>query len=151
MFHVGLFEPEIPPNTGNIARLCAATGSRLHLVGKLGFSLDDKYLKRAGLDYWPRVDLVTHPTLDEFEAAVGRDRVWVVENPGDRRFTAVKYADGDALLFGPESVGLPAWVRERYAGRLVEIPMPGDAVRSLNLSTAAGVAVYEALRQTHGW
>ena len=151
MLHVGLYQPEIPPNTGNIARLCAATGSRLHLIGKLGFSLDDKYLKRAGLDYWPRVDLVTHATLDEFETAVGRDRVWVVENPGDRLFTQVRFADGDALLFGQESVGLPAEVRARYAGRLVEIPMPGNAVRSLNLSTAAGVALYEALRQVHGW
>ncbi len=151
MLHVGLYQPEIPPNTGNIARLCAATGSRLHLIGKLGFSLDDKYLKRAGLDYWPRVDLVTHATLDDFEAAVGRDRVWVVENPGDRLFTQVTFADGDALLFGQESVGLPAEVRARYAGRLIEIPMPGNAVRSLNLSTAAGVALYEALRQVHGW
>lgn len=149
--HVGLYQPEIPPNTGNIARLCAATGSRLHLIGRLGFSLDDKYLKRAGLDYWPSVDLVRHATLDEFEAAVGADRVWVVETPADRLFTEVRYADGDALLFGPESVGLPAEVRARYAGRLVGIPMPAGKVRSLNLSTAAGVALYEALRQTHGW
>ena len=151
MLHIGLYQPEIPPNTGNIARLCAATGSRLHLIGRLGFSLDDKYLKRAGLDYWPSVDLVQHATLDDFEAAVGRDRIWVVETPADRLFTAVRYADGDALLFGQESVGLPAEVRARYAGRLVGIPMPGNAVRSLNLSTAAGVALYEALRQTHGW
>ena len=151
MFHIVLYEPEIPANTGNISRLSVAVGATLHLVGRLGFSLDDKYLKRAGLDYWPSVDLVQHATLDEFEAAVGRDHIWVVETPADRLFTEVRYADGDALLFGQESVGLPAEVRARYAGRLVGIPMPGNAVRSLNLSTAAGVALYEALRQTHGW
>ena len=149
MFHIGLFQPEIPPNTGNIARLCAATGSRLHLIGKLGFSLDDKYLRRAGLDYWPSVDLVQHPSLEAFEAAVGR--IWVIETPAGRRFTEVRYADGDALLFGPESVGLPPEVRARYADCTVGIPMPAGKVRSLNLSTAAGVALYEALRQTHGW
>ena len=146
MFHIGLYQPEIPPNTGNIARLCAATGSRLHLIGRLGFSLADKYLKRAGLDYWPHVDLVQHATLDDFERAVGVDRIWVVETPADRLFTAVRYTPGDALLFGPESVGLPTEVRERYAGRNVRIPMPGSGVRSLNLSTAVGVALYEALR-----
>lgn len=151
MLHIGLYQPEIPPNTGNIARLCAATGSRLHLIGRLGFSLADKYLKRAGLDYWPRVDLVQHATLEDFEMAVGRDRIWVIETPANHLFTEVKYTDGDALLFGPESVGLPTEVRARYSGRLVSIPMPGNAVRSLNLSTAAGVALYEALRQTHGW
>jgi tRNA (cytidine/uridine-2'-O-)-methyltransferase len=149
MLHLGLFQPEIPPNTGNVARLCAATGSRLHLIGRLGFSLADKHLKRAGLDYWPSVDLVQHPDLDAFLASVGR--VWVVENPAPRLFTQVRYADGDALLFGPESVGLPADVRERFATGTVSIPMPAGKVRSLNLSTAVGVAAYEALRQIHGW
>ena len=129
--------------------LVAAVGG---FVGRrLGFSLADKYLKRAGLDYWPHVDLVQHATLDDFERAVGVDRIWVVETPADRLFTAVRYTPGDALLFGPESVGLPTEVRERYAGRNVRIPMPGSGVRSLNLSTAVGVALYEALRQTHGW
>lgn len=149
MLHVALLNPEIPPNTGNVARLCAATGTRLHLVGRLGFNLDDRSLKRAGLDYWHAVDVVRHATFEAFEPAVGR--VWCVETPPDMPYTRAAFADGDCLLFGGESVGLPAAVREKYAGRLLGIPMPTGAVRSLNLATAAGIVLYEALRQLHDW
>ncbi|AWM41847.1 tRNA (cytidine(34)-2'-O)-methyltransferase [Gemmata obscuriglobus] len=172
MLHVALWEPEIPPNTGNIARLCAATNTRLHLIGKLGFRLDDRALKRAGLDYWHAVDVVRHVTFADFERAltgeVKRDspsgtttdadriehplpRVWCVETPAERPYTRAEFADGDCLLFGSESSGLPPSVRERYADRLVGIPMPGGAVRSLNLATAVGIVLYDALRRLHGW
>ena len=164
MLHVALWEPEIPPNTGNVARLCAATGARLHLIGRLGFRLDDKALKRAGLDYWPAVDLVRHATFEEFEAALavraptvregatsnsplpdGRGSdcgLWLVETPGEMPYTRAALADGDCLLFGGESKGLPPGVRERYAGRVLGIPMPTGKVRSLNLATAVGIVLY---------
>jgi tRNA (cytidine/uridine-2'-O-)-methyltransferase len=151
MLHVALWEPEIPPNTGNVSRLCAATGTRLHLIGKLGFTIDDKQLKRAGLDYWPHVDLHRHATFADFERTAGYARLWVVDNPAPRSYTSVRYQDGDCLLFGKETTGLPPEVRERFADRLVSIPMFSPHVRSLNLSTAVGVATYEALRQVHGW
>ena len=149
MLHVALWEPEIPPNTGNVARLCAATNTRLHLIGRLGFRLDDRALKRAGLDYWHAVDVVRHVTFADFEA-LGL-RVWCVETPAERPYTRAEFADGDCLLFGSESGGLPLSVRERYADRLIGIPMPGDAVRSLNLATSVGVVLYDALRRLHGW
>jgi tRNA (cytidine/uridine-2'-O-)-methyltransferase len=151
MLHVALWEPEVPPNTGNVARLCAATGARLHLIGRLGFRLDDKSLKRAGLDYWPAVDLVRHVTLAEFEAAVGVERLWCVDNPADRPYTRAEFRDGDCLLYGSETKGLPPGVRDRHADRLIGIPMPTGKVRSLNLATACGIVLYEALRQVHGW
>ena len=151
MLHVVLWEPEIPPNAGNVARLCAATGARLHLIGRLGFRLDDRSLKRAGLDYWPAVDLVRHATFGEFEVAVAGARVWCVETPGEVPYTRAAFADGDCLLFGGESKGLPPGVRERHAGRVLGIPMPAGKVRSLNLATAVGIVLYEALRQVHGW
>ena len=146
MFHVALYEPEIPPNTGNIARSCAATGSRLHLIGELGFSLSDKAVRRAGLDYWPAVDWVHHADFAAFRLAVP-GRIWAVENPAPRRYTEARFADGDCLLFGRESTGLPAEVRALLAETLIDIPMPSGAVRSLNLAVAAGVVLYEALRQ----
>lgn len=151
MLHVALWEPEIPPNTGNVARLCAATGARLHLIGRLGFRLDDRSLKRAGLDYWPAVDWVRHATMDEFEDAVAGQPVWVVETPADQPYTRAAFRDGDCLLFGSESKGLPPGVRERYAGRLLGVPMPTGKVRSLNLATTVGIVLYEALRQVHDW
>ena len=150
MLHVALFEPEIPPNTGNIARLCAATASRLHLIGKLGFTIDDKQLKRAGLDYWPHVDLHRHATFEEFER-IGFERLWVVDNPAPRNYTDVKFQDGDCLLFGKESTGLPESLRAKFADRLISIPMFTPHVRSLNLSTSVGIVVYEALRQVNHW
>lgn len=151
MFHLALWEPEIPPNTGNVARLCAATGAVLHLVGRLGFRTDDRSLKRAGLDYWDAVRVRYHATFADLEAAVGPEHIWCVETPAPRLYTQAAYQPGDCLVFGSESKGLPAAVRERYAARTVGIPMPAGTVRSLNLATAAGVVLYEALRQRHGW
>jgi tRNA (cytidine/uridine-2'-O-)-methyltransferase len=151
MLHVALWEPEIPPNTGNVARLCAATGSRLHLIGCLGFRLDDRSLRRAGIDYWNAVDLVWHVTFEEFEESIAPARIWLVETPSDRPYTQANFADGDCLLFGGESRGLPPAVREKYGATLVGIPMPTGKVRSLNLATAVGVVLYEALRQVNNW
>jgi tRNA (cytidine/uridine-2'-O-)-methyltransferase len=160
MLHVALWEPEIPPNTGNVARLCTATGTRLHLIGRLGFRLDDKTLKRAGLDYWPHVDLVRHVTFEEFEVAIRSppiaigglaSSVWCIETPSSRPYTRVAFRDGDCLLFGAESKGLPPAVRERFAANTVGIPMPTGKVRSLNLATSVGIVLYEALRQLHRW
>jgi tRNA (cytidine/uridine-2'-O-)-methyltransferase len=151
MLHIALWEPEIPPNTGNIARLCTAVGARLHLIGRLGFRLDDRTLKRAGCDYWPTVDWQTHITFDDFLQVCPPDTVWVVDNPAPMSYTKVRYADGDCLLFGSEGRGLPASIRERFTERLISIPMPTDHVRSLNLATATGIVLYEALRQLHDW
>lgn len=151
MIHVALWEPEIPPNTGNIARLCAATGTRLHLIGRLGFHLDDRHLKRAGLDYWHAVDWQHHLTFDEFLLAVPGSRIWAVDNPAPQNYTRVTYQDGDVLLFGNEGHGLPASIRDRFRETGVTIPMPTGQVRSLNLATAVGIVLYEALRQTQGW
>ena len=151
MLHIALWEPEIPPNTGNIARLCAATGSRLHLIGKLGFQINDKTLRRAGLDYWPSVDLIRHASFVEFEIVVDPRRLWVVDNPAATNYTHANFHDGDCLLFGNESSGLPAEIRTKYADHLISIPMPTGKVRSLNLATAAGIVLYEALRQVQKW
>jgi tRNA (cytidine/uridine-2'-O-)-methyltransferase len=151
MLHLALWEPEIPPNTGNVARLCAATGTPLHLVGRLGFRTDDRSLMRAGLDYWDAVEVHYHPTFADFESVIGSDHIWCVETPGPRLYTQAAFRPGDCLVFGSESKGLPAEVRQRYAARTIGIPMPTGKVRSLNLATAAGVVLYEALRQLHGW
>ena len=151
MLHVALWEPEIPPNTGNVARLCAATGAPLHLIGRLGFRLDDRSLRRAGLDYWPHVDVRRHPTPADFEAAFAGRRVFCLSAHAERPYTAAAYRPGDCLLFGSESRGLPPSIRERYADTLFTIPMPAGKVRSLNLATAVGIVLYEALRQTGAW
>src|SRR5947209_5197947 len=151
MFHVALWEPEIPPNTGNIARLCAATGATLHLVGRLGFRLDDRSLRRAGLDYWPEVDVRRHVTLEDFEQALAPARIFCFSARASLPYTAVVYRPGDCLLFGGESHGLPGGFLDGHADRAVCIPMPAGKVRSLNLATAVGIALYEALRQVqHG-
>jgi tRNA (cytidine/uridine-2'-O-)-methyltransferase len=151
ILHVALWEPEIPPNTGNVARLCAATGAALHLIGRLGFRLDNRYLRRAGLDYWPEVDLRRHATLEEFETARKGSRLFCFSARAAGAYTAVRFQPGDGLLFGGESQGLPPGVVERYGERALTIPMPAGKVRSLNLATAVGIALYEALRQIHGW
>jgi tRNA (cytidine/uridine-2'-O-)-methyltransferase len=151
MLQVALYEPEIPPNTGNIMRLCAATGACLHLVGRLGFRLDDRSLRRAGLDYLDAVDYRRHVTLADFEASTGSTRIFCFSAHATRLYTSVAYQDGDCLLFGSESWGLPQSVLERHAGNVLLIPMPAGGVRSLNLATAAGIALYEALRQVHRW
>ena len=149
MLHVALWEPEIPPNTGNVARLCAATGATLHLIGRLGFHLDDRSLRRAGLDYWPAVNIVRHVTWDEFQKTLAPPRLFCFSAHATTPYTSVSYEPGDALLFGSESRGLPASVLEKNP--TVTIPMLTGAVRSLNLATAVGIVLYEALRQVSGW
>jgi tRNA (cytidine/uridine-2'-O-)-methyltransferase len=148
---IALFEPEIPPNTGNIARLCAATGVPLHLIGRLGFRLDDRSMRRAGLDYWQDVTLRRHPTLAEFETALQGCRIICFSARAVLPYTRIKYQPGDCLLFGSESRGLPKEFLQRHSDSTVVIPMPAGNVRSLNLATAAGIALYEALRQLHKW
>jgi len=143
-FHIVLVEPQIPPNTGNVARLCAATGCALHLVEPLGFSIDDRALKRAGLDYWDKLELAVHPCLDE-ALAYFSGRIWLFTTHATQRYETVVYRRGDALIFGKETAGLPAETTERYPERSVRIPMLANGVRSLNLSTAVGIATYRAL------
>ena len=143
--HVVLVEPEIPPNTGNIARLCAATQSRLHLVGRLGFRIDDHAVRRAGLDYWHLVSVETHVDFAHFLHGF-RGALHLFSARSERSYLSVRYAPGDALVFGKESVGLPTDLLEKHEDRVVAIPTLG-AVRSLNLANAASIAVYEALRQ----
>lgn len=151
VLHVALWEPEIPPNTGNIARLCAATGAKLHLIGRLGFQLDDRHLRRAGLDYWPDVDLTAHNTWNDFVASQSVNTVWLLTSKSSRIYTSARFRSGDCLLFGSESHGAPASMHERFAETALTIPMPTGKVRSLNLATAVGIVLYEALRQTQSW
>jgi len=147
-FQIVLIEPEIPPNTGNIARLCAATGAVLHLVGKLGFSIDDRYLKRAGLDYWDKVDLKQWDTLEQLQQQHPAGRFWYLSTKVAKNcYVENIYQSGDFLVFGKETAGLPAELLAANPDRCLTIPMPGK-VRSLNLSNAAAVVLYEALRQT---
>lgn len=144
MLDLALYEPEIPPNTGNIIRLCANTGFRLHLIRPLGFELDDKRLRRAGLDYheWARVQV--HDDLASLLAAIRPARVWAMTTRAECHHTDVEFAPGDLLLFGPETRGLPADVIRQHHG--LRLPMLADS-RSLNLSNACAVVVYEAWRQ----
>jgi len=147
MFHVVLYEPEIPPNTGNIIRLCANTGTALHLIHPLGFTLEDSQLKRAGLDYreWARIE--EHPSLDAFEATVRPPRTFALSTRGQRIYTTVRFQVDDAFVFGPETRGLPQTLLDTIDDEeILRIPMrPGS--RSLNLSNAASVVIYEAWRQ----
>ena len=146
-FNIVLIEPEIPPNTGNIARLCAATGTRLHLVGKLGFSTDDRYLKRAGLDYWEFVDIHYWQDLDELAATVPDGRFFYLSTKVTRTYLEVRFEPGDFIVFGKETKGLPEELLAANPATSITIPMPAEKVRSLNLSTSAGIVLYEALRQ----
>ena len=146
---VVLVEPEIPPNTGNIARLCAATGTPLHLVEPLGFRLTDRAVRRAGLDYWPQVDLHRHADWAAFRAAVGPVRLALFSTAADRDYTQAGYRPGDALVFGRETRGLPDALLAENAGRVFGLPMRPGRVRSLNLADAVAAALYEALRQCH--
>ncbi|MBP3731297.1 MAG: tRNA (cytidine(34)-2'-O)-methyltransferase [Mailhella sp.] len=144
MLHIVLFRPEIPPNTGNIARLCAGTGTSLHLIEPLGFSLDSRYLKRAGLDYWPHVDMKSWPSLTAYLAADGAGRRLV--SASARHGEAIQhfaFLPDDSLLLGPESVGLPPDIQS-MAERHIRIPIK-DCIRSLNLSSSAGIILYFAL------
>jgi tRNA (cytidine/uridine-2'-O-)-methyltransferase len=151
MIHVALWEPEIPPNTGNVARLCAATSMPLHLIGRLGFRLDDRSLRRAGLDYWSFVDCRRHDSLAHFESTLSGHRLFCFTAHAGVMHTTIAYQENDCLLFGSESRGLPGFFLERHREHVVRIPMPAGRVRSLNLATAVGIALYEALRQLHRW
>jgi tRNA (cytidine/uridine-2'-O-)-methyltransferase len=149
-FHVVLVEPEIPPNTGNIARLCAATNSVLHLVGKLGFSIDEHAVRRAGLDYWHLVDLRQHQTLEQAEQSTPvlnpPARTWLFSGKASRNYLDVRFQPGDRLVFGKESVGLSQLLLQARPSEVIAIPTLGQ-VRSLNLANAVSIALYEALRQ----
>ena len=146
--NIVLVEPEIPPNTGNVARLCAATRARLHLVGPLGFRLDDSTLKRAGMDYWRQVDWRTWDDWATFEAALPeRVRLWLVEQGGARRYDEAVFEPEDFLVFGRETAGLPPALLEKYPEQVLSIPMLNPESRSLNLANSVSVVLYEALRQ----
>jgi tRNA (cytidine/uridine-2'-O-)-methyltransferase len=145
--HVFLFQPEIPPNTGSIARLCAATLTRLHLIEPLGFSLDDKYLKRAGLDYWKFVDVAVYPSWEEFLRRDVARRLLYFSKRARRSYLDAAYRADDALVFGPETRGLPEQLLDVHSEHAYRIPMMSPNVRSLNLSNAVSIVLYEGLRQ----
>jgi tRNA (cytidine/uridine-2'-O-)-methyltransferase len=148
MLHVVLFQPEIAPNTGNIGRMCAVTRSRLHLIHPLGYEINDRNLRRAGMDYWQSLDVREHADWAAFRASpyVPR-RLWLFTTKAERSFWDVRFTDEDGLVFGNESSGVPGWLHEELSESRVTIPHANAELRSLNLSTAAGVACYEAIRQ----
>ncbi|MDE6260217.1 MAG: tRNA (cytidine(34)-2'-O)-methyltransferase [Oscillospiraceae bacterium] len=146
MVNIVLVEPEIPQNCGNIARTCAATRSRLHLVEPLGFDISEKAVKRAGLDYWPMVDLTVYPSLDDLFARNQVADLWLATTKAPRDYSQAQFQDGCWLFFGKETVGLPEWFRLAHAQRCIRIPMREDA-RSLNLSNSVAILAYEALKQ----
>ena len=146
--HVALVEPEIPPNTGNIARLCAATNTPLHIVGVTGFRMDDRTLKRAGLDYWDEVDLHRHINLEQLYAELPDSRFLYLTTKTKRPYTDFSFQTNDCLVFGPETRGLPETLLRENAEKCLTIPMPNNNVRSLNLSTSVSIVLYEAIRQT---
>ncbi|GAC1583803.1 MAG: tRNA (uridine(34)/cytosine(34)/5-carboxymethylaminomethyluridine(34)-2'-O)-methyltransferase TrmL [Candidatus Elarobacter sp.] len=145
--HVVLVEPQIPPNTGNVARLCAATGCALHLVAPLGFRIDDRALKRAGLDYWDALGVVVHPSLDAFTAAFATRTLWLLSTRGTRTYSQAPFAHGDALVFGKETAGLPQALLDAHPGHGLRVPMREGAVRSINLASAVAVVTYSALER----
>ena len=145
--NIVLLEPSIPPNTGNISRLCAATGSILHLVEPLGFDLSEKQLRRAGLDYWDAVDLRTYPNLDAFFEKNPTGQKYFFSTAGHQNYSEVEYAPGDYMIFGNEATGLPDELLAAHPQQVCNIPIQLDHVRSLNLSNCAALVLYEALRQ----
>lgn len=146
LINLVLVEPEIPSNTGNIARTCAATRARLHLVKPLGFDISDKAVKRAGLDYWPMVDITVYEDIEDFLRQHGDEKLWLTTTKAPRCYTEADLTGDVWILFGKETAGLPLWPRERYRDRCVRLPMRSEA-RSLNLGNTAAVMCYEALRQ----
>ena len=147
MLHVALLEPEIPPNTGNIARLCAATFTHLHIVGVTGFRMDDKMLKRAGLDYWDEVVLQRYESLDDLRSALPLSRFLYFTTKSKAPYTEWLFQDNDCLIFGPETRGLPADILEANRDRCLTIPMANPNVRSLNLANSVAIVLFEAIRQ----
>jgi tRNA (cytidine/uridine-2'-O-)-methyltransferase len=150
MLNVVLVHPEIPPNTGNVGRLCLAVGATLHLVKPLGFQIDDKSLKRAGLDYWEQVDLVVWEDLKSYLSSVKPDSIVLTGSHRGEPYYMIEFHSGDHILFGPETSGLPPEIFDRFPERVANIPIDHEKVRSLNLSTSVGIVVFEALRQTGG-
>jgi tRNA (cytidine/uridine-2'-O-)-methyltransferase len=148
MIRVALVEPEIPPNTGNIARLCAATKVPLHIVGVAGFRLDDRAVRRAGLDYWPEVILRRHPNLHDLHESLPEARFIYLTTKADQRYVDWEFDRNDCLIFGRETRGLPEQILRSNWDRCLTIPMLNPNIRSLNLATAVGIVLYEALRQT---
>jgi len=147
MLNIVLVEPEIPHNTGAIARTCAATGARLHLIKPLGFDISDKYVKRCGLDYWYLVDISVYESIDEYFEKNGDSNIYLATTKAPKAYHEVDLSvDGVSILFGKETAGLPEWLRERYRDRCIRIPMISEA-RSLNLSNSAAILAYETLRQ----
>lgn len=147
LLHIALFEPLIPQNTGNIGRLTTANRARLHLIEPLGFSLDEKRVKRAGLDYWPHADIALHPSFEAFRGSLDGGRIFAFAKRAERRYNDVRYQPGDALLFGKETTGLPKTILEDRAIMPVRLPMRSPIVRSLNLANSVAIGLYEALRQ----
>ncbi len=148
MFHIALVEPEIPPNTGNIARLCAATFTELHIVGVTGFRLDERAVKRAGLDYWDDVKIHRHIELTDLYENLPNSRFLYFTTKSEKSYSDWKFQAEDCLIFGRETRGLPEDLLKENWERCLTIPMPNKNVRSLNLATSAGIVLYEALRQT---
>jgi tRNA (cytidine/uridine-2'-O-)-methyltransferase len=148
VLHLVLFQPEIPQNTGNVGRMCALTRSRLHLIHPLGYEITDRNLKRAGMDYWKSLDVHEHADWPAFRASpLAPARLWLFTTKAERSFWDASFQDGDGLVFGNEGAGAPDWLHEELRDWRVTIPHANPALRSLNLSTAAGIACYEALRQ----
>lgn len=145
--NIVLHQPEIPHNTGAIGRTCLMTGSRLHLIRPYGFFLDEKSLKRSGLDYWHKIDLHEYDTFSDFQKNNSQKRFFFIETSGEKIYSDVEFEIGDYLIFGSETVGLPKEILEEFPQQIIRIPMTGDE-RSLNLSVAVGIVLYEALRQT---
>lgn len=146
--NIVLFEPEIPQNTGNIARTCAATGSRLHLIKPLGFSIDEKAVKRAGLDYWDLLDITVYENVEEFFEKNRGVRLYFSSTKAEKNYTEFEFKENDFLVFGRETSGLPQWIMEKYRDSLMRIPMVDlEQARSLNLSNAVAIVLYESLRQ----
>ncbi len=148
MINIVLYQPEIPPNTGTIARTCAITGMKLHLIKPLGFSIDDKALKRAGLDYWHLLDLEVHESLDEFLDKYGDEEIFLSTTKASKFYSDVKYSENTFIIFGKETAGLPESLHNRYHENRIKIPMKlHKDVRSLNLSNSVNIVAFEALRQ----
>ena len=146
MLNIVLVEPEIPHNTGAIARTCAVTGARLHLVKPLGFDISDKWVKRCGLDYWHLVDLTVYENLEEYFARNGDEGLWLATTKAPQAYHEADFSGETTLMFGKETAGLPQWLREKYRDQCIRIPMISQA-RSLNLSNSVAILAYEALRQ----
>jgi tRNA (cytidine/uridine-2'-O-)-methyltransferase len=145
--NIVLFEPEIPQNTGNIARTCVLTNSKLHLIKPLGFSLDEKHLKRAGLDYWQYLDMEIHESYKELREKYKEGKFYFSTTKGSGIYTDIQYREGDFIVFGKESAGLPDYIRESNEGNLIRVPMLQTSTRSLNLSNTVAIVAYEAMRQ----